>query len=248
MLKRIFTASSLLMALLSLPFASAASTPHWSYSGEGAPEKWGKLSQDFAACERGHNQSPVDIHQTIKGELPPLSLTFHAKEKSIINNGHTLQLNVHDGDSLKLDGTEFKLQQFHFHAPSENRISGKTYPLEVHFVHSNAEGQLAVVAVMFEEGAENPVIADILKNVPARPNVAQPLNKPLALAALMPGDKSYYRYSGSLTTPPCTEGVRWLVIKQPVTLSTAQIEAFQHILGQHNNRPVQPLNGRLIVD
>lgn len=248
MFRKSFIAASLLTALFSSSFASAHSPPHWSYSGDSAPEKWGKLSQDFSACERGHNQSPVDIRQTIKGELPPLSLTFHAKDKSIINNGHTLQLNVHDGDSLMLDGTEFKLQQFHFHAPSENRISGKSYPLEVHFVHSNAEGQLAVVAVMFEEGAENPVITDILKNVPARLNVAQPLNKPLALAALIPGDKSYYRYNGSLTTPPCTEGVRWLVIKQPVTLSVAQIKAFQKVLGQHNNRPIQPLNGRLIVD
>lgn len=248
MIKKKLTIASLLTVLLSPPFASAHSTHEWSYSGEGAPEKWGTLSEDFAACERGHNQSPVDIQQTIKGELPPLSLTFNAKEKSIINNGHTLQLDVHDGDNMMLDGNEFKLLQFHFHAPSENRINGKTYPLEVHFVHSNAEKQLAVVAVMFEEGAENPVIADILKNAPAQINVAQPLNKPLPLAALMPGDKSYYRYSGSLTTPPCTEGVRWLVIKQPVTLSAAQIEAFQDVLGQQNNRPIQPLNGRVIVD
>lgn len=235
------------VSLLPAPFVHAHSTPHWSYSGAGAPEKWGKLSQDFASCEKGYNQSPVDIQQVVKGELPPLSLTYQAKDKSIINNGHTLQLNVHDGDKLLVDGTEFTLLQFHFHTPSENQINGKAYPLELHFVHSDDKGNLAVVGVMFEQGKANPAIADILKMVPATVNVAEAVAKPVSLADLMPGDKSYFRFSGSLTTPPCTEGVRWLVMKQPVTLSADQIDAFKKILGDNNSRPVQPLNGRVII-
>lgn len=235
------------LSLLATPFVNADSHQHWSYSGEGAPEHWGKLSKDFSVCEKGFNQSPVDIKNIIKGELPPLALAFHAKEKSIINNGHTIQLNVKDGDTLRLDGNAFVLQQFHFHAPSENRIDGKSYPLEVHFVHSDAKGELAVVAVMFKAGEANPVIADILKNLPAKINAAEPLKKPLALSRLIPSNKSYYRFSGSLTTPPCTEGVRWLVMKDPVMLSKDQIVTFEAALGQQNNRPVQPLNGRIIV-
>lgn len=239
---------TLAFTLLIATFAHADSHPHWSYSGEGSPEKWGKLSHDFAVCEEGFNQSPVDIKNITKGELPPLSLTFNAKDKSIINNGHTLQVDVRDGDTLTLDGSKFTLKQFHFHAPSENRIDGRVYPLEVHFVHSNAKGELAVVGVMFEQGKENPTIEQILKNLPSKKNEARPLDTPLALSDLMPGDKNYYRFSGSLTTPPCTEGVRWLVMKQPISASPKQISAFELALGLKNNRPIQPLNGRLIVN
>lgn len=238
---------ALVLALLTAPFVHADAHGKWSYSGESAPDKWGTLNNAFATCEEGFNQSPIDIQKTIKGELPPLSMSFNAKDKSIINNGHTIQIDVNDGDHLVVDGTTFTLKQFHFHTPSENLIDGRTYPLEIHFVNSSDQGELTVIGVMIDEGQENPVIADILNNLPARVNQAQKLTKPLALAHLMPGDKHYYRFSGSLTTPPCTEGVRWLVMKDPVYASKAQIAAFEAALEQQNSRPVQPLNGRVVI-
>ncbi|WP_034917402.1 carbonic anhydrase family protein [Erwinia sp. 9145] len=237
-----------LALFLTISSAMADSHPQWGYTGEGAPDNWGKLSQNFATCEKGMNQSPIDIKGAIKGELPPLSLTFHAEKKSIVNNGHTIQLTIQDGDTLMLDGTEFTLQQLHFHAPSENRIDGKTYPLEIHFVHSDSKGELAVIGVMVEEGADNPVMADVLKNLPTKLNEPEAFKEPLALAHLVPGDKSYYRFSGSLTTPPCTEGVRWLIMKESVTASKQQLHTIEKALGLHNNRPVQPLNGRIVIN
>lgn len=236
-----------LLALLS----SMASYTHahntaWSYE---APAEWGNLSTDFQTCKSGVNQSPIDIRQVVNGQLPPLTLSYQAKKESIVNNGHTIQINVKDGDALMLDGEAFTLRQFHFHTPSENLIEGKRYPLAAHFVHASKEGHLAVVGVMFEAGAANPALAEILRDLPAKVNHEVELQHALNLSALIPGDKHYYRFSGSLTTPPCTEGVRWLVLKQPVTASAEQLKTFADHLGEHgNSRPVQPLNGRVVVE
>lgn len=234
-------------ALLSMPTTAIPATPCWGYSGESAPESWGKLDPAFAACEKGFYQSPIDIQSAIKGKLPPLSLSFTAKQGTLVHNGHTIQIDVTDGDKLRLDNQDFIFQQFHFHTPSENLIDGKSYPLEAHFVHRSSQGELAVVGVMFIEGRVNPAIAQILQSLPSQKNVNAPLTAPLALTDLLPQNKSYYRFSGSLTTPPCTEGVRWLLLREPVELSAAQITAFSAALGMKNNRPVHPLNGRMIV-
>jgi carbonic anhydrase len=235
--------AALLMATASFTYAHDI---HWSYE---SPENWGDLGAAYQTCKTGVNQSPVDIRNVIHGKLKSLDLEYHAKQKSIVNNGHTIQIDIKDGDTFQLDNETYTLRQFHFHAPSENRIEGKSFPLEVHFVHSNAQGQLAVVGVMFEEGKVNPAIESILQNIPSAVNQEKKLNKPLKLATLIPDNKSYYRFSGSLTTPPCSEGVRWLVMKEPVYASAAQLASFARLLGEHgNSRPVQPLNGRLIVE
>jgi len=227
---------------------AAAPLPHWSYEGKAGPAHWSELAADYHTCNNGKFQSPVDIRQTIDGHLPPLNLEFHTAAETLVNNGHTIQVTVDDEDDFKLDGEDFRLMQYHFHTPSENQVGGKSYPLEAHFVHQNDAGELAVVAVMFELGAENPALKPVLAAIPPEENQPVALNKPVDLRPLFPADHHYYRFSGSLTTPPCTEGLRWLVMKQPVQLSQAQLDQFQKALKSSNNRPLQPLHGRMIVE
>ncbi|WP_370678603.1 carbonic anhydrase [Comamonas sp. GB3 AK4-5] len=230
--------------------ASAHCNELWSYEGSGAPENWGKLSQEFQICEKGFNQSPIDIQRTVNGKLPALDINIHVKNQEIINNGHSIQINVANDDDFSIDGKDYNLKQFHFHSPSENKIKGKNFPLEIHFVHAMEEdgNRLAVLAVMVEEGKPNPAIAEILKSLPAEKNKAEALNTTINISSLYPKSRHYYRFSGSLTTPPCTEGVVWLVMKQSIKTSKAQIEAFEEALEHANNRPPQPLNGRVVVE
>jgi carbonic anhydrase len=242
----------LLSAMLSFSIganaASAPTAPHWSYEGSAGPEHWGELSADFKTCHNGKFQSPIDIRNTIEGRLPPLRLEFHTAAEKLVNNGHTVQVDVDDEDNFMLDGEIFRLKQYHFHTPSENQINGHAYPLEAHFVHANADGEIAVIAVMFEVGKENSALNPLIAAMPKQENQAVEVKQRMDLTPLFPTDRHYYRFSGSLTTPPCTEGLRWLVMKQPVTLSQSQLQAFQQALKNANNRPLQPLHGRLIVE
>lgn len=237
----------ILFILAAWTFSSQANSL-WTYEGIGAPENWGKLSEDFKICENGFNQSPINIEYAIDGKLKPLNINIHTHAQKIINNGHSIQINVNDDDDFSIDGSIYQLKQFHFHNPSENEIKGKQYPLELHFVHSKEDGAIAVLAIMLEEGDANPAIENILKNIPKEKNQEKELGSNIDLTALYPEDKSYYRFSGSLTTPPCTEGVVWLVMKKPIKASKEQIQKMQKALGQANNRPIQPLHGRLIVN
>ncbi|EKT55561.1 carbonic anhydrase [Providencia sneebia] len=238
---------TILCILTAFAFSSHANSL-WTYEGSGAPENWGKLSDEFKACENGFNQSPINIDNVIDGKLKPLNINIHTHAQKIINNGHSIQINVNDDDDFSIDGSTYQLKQFHFHSPSENEIKGQQYPLELHFVHAKEDGQIAVLAIMLEEGEFNPAIEQILSNIPKEKDQEKELGKNINLTALYPEDKSYYRFSGSLTTPPCTEGVVWLVMKQPIKASQAQIRKFQKALGHANNRPIQPLHGRLIVN
>ncbi|WP_428944387.1 carbonic anhydrase [Pantoea sp. FN060301] len=237
----------LFVALAALP-AWAAPDIHWSYEGSNAPEHWGELAPEFQTCNKGQYQSPIDIHRVIDGKLPPLQFNFHTDTKTIVNNGHTIQVTVKDSDDFSLDNDTFVLKQFHFHAPSENHLFGKAFPMEAHFVHANKEGELAVLAVMFELGAENKALDPIIASIPTSTDSVEVMKQSVNMASLFPADKHYYRFSGSLTTPPCTEGVRWLIMKHPATLSAEQLKAFEHVLKHANNRPVQHLNGRIVVD
>ncbi|MDF7669701.1 carbonic anhydrase family protein [Orbaceae bacterium ESL0721] len=230
-------------------FAQADSAhPHWGYEGKAGPENWGELSADFEACHSGKYQSPINIDHAMHTTLPPLDFQFNVTNESIINNGHTIQVTAQGEDIFSLDDETFQLVQYHFHVPSENHINGKSYPLEGHFVHSNNDGGLAVVAVMFDLGKENSALTTILDAIPSEQNKEEAFKQHVDLKSLYPTDRTYYRYSGSLTTPPCSEGVRWLVMKDPITLSADQLEKFKSALKHDNNRPVQPLNGRVIVD
>lgn len=228
--------------------ATASTHPRWSYEGEASPEHWGELGNEFLTCKTGMYQSPIDIQHVIDGKLPPLEPNFHTDTESIVNNGHTIMVTVADSDDFMLDNERFELKQFHFHTPSENHITGKSFPLEAHFVHANKAGDLAVVAVMFEVGAENEALNPLLAAIPTKLDTLEKMQSSINLEKLFPQDEHYYRFSGSLTTPPCTEGVRWLIMRNPVTLSAQQLKKFQIALKHANNRPLQPLNGRVIVE
>ncbi len=223
----------------------ASGEVHWSYSGDTGPEFWSKLTPKFADCA-GKNQSPIDLKDFVEADLDPVRVNYHS-EQEVINNGHTIKVGYGGGGAIEVDGMSFRLLQFHFHAPSENHIMGKSYPMEAHLVHMNDKGELAVIAVMFEEGQENSELAKIWRIMPKRVGDKTTLSAAANADKLLPADRSYYRFSGSLTTPPCTEGVRWLVMKRPLTASSEQIKEFEYVMRHPNNRPIQPRNGRLVL-
>jgi carbonic anhydrase len=240
---------SALVATMLVSTAFAAETPHWAYEGAAGPQSWGKLSPDYAMCEKGSNQSPINIQDALHTSGHPLQPNYTARSsETIINNGHTVQVNFGPGNSVVVDNTTFTLKQVHFHSPSENLIEGKSFAMEAHFVHADDEGNLLVLALMYSEGEANSTLAKLWTALPANAGPASPLAGAITPTEFLPKSLSYYRFSGSLTTPPCTEGVRWLVLKTPVSASKAQIEAFQHAVKHHNNRPVQAMNGRVVVD
>ncbi len=219
---------------------------HWGYEGSTSPEHWHELDKNNFLCKEGSNQSPINLEGFIEADLPPIVFNYHIDTTEIVNNGHTEQVNVAKGSSITLDGIVFHLKQFHFHTPSENQINGKEYPLEAHFVHLSKNGTLAVVAVMFEEGSENEGLEELWKVMPTKEGGHHKVHAS-HLDTLLPKNRDYYRFNGSLTTPPCTEGVRWLVMKNSVSMSKAEIKAFENVVHLHNNRPVQPTNARVIL-
>jgi carbonic anhydrase len=234
--------ASMILALVASASASAGEKGghHWSYSGAEGPEHWGGV------CHTGKHQSPIDLDHLVDRDLPPLEFKYQAGGYRVVNNGHAVQVDFKPGSQITVDGTAFTLKQLHFHAPSENTIDGKRYPLEAHLVHADAKGQLAVVAVMFEDGADNAWLAGIEPNVPMKAQTEKALAKAVAATSLLPADRDYYRFSGSLTTPPCTEGVRWLVLKHPVTASAKEVSRLHAAVGFDNARPVQQLNDRVV--
>ena len=235
--------ASLSMSLAAQPPQHA---PHWEYTGDAGPAHWSTLAPEFAACA-GRNQSPIDLDNFIEAELPPIAFDYKAGGHDVVNNGHTIQVNYDAGSSISIDDDTFALKQFHFHAPSENHIDGKSFPIEAHFVHADAKGDLAVVAVMFEQGDNNPALDTLWARLPGKEGDPQALSPEIAAAELLPGNRDYYRYEGSLTTPPCSEGVRWLVLKHPVPVSAEQIGKLTKALGHPNNRPVQPVGARVVL-
>lgn len=221
--------------------------PHWGYEGAEGPNYWAKLSPDFVACA-GQNQSPVNIEGTVEATLTLPQANYQPGGASMINNGHTLQVDYAAGSTLLIDKQPYTLKQFHFHAPSENQIRGQSYPLEAHLVHANDKGELAVLAVMFEEGEANPLLSDAWRHLPLATGQRIALKSALDASQLLHPRLDVYRFNGSLTTPPCSEGVRWLVLKQPMTASAEQIAAFKALLHHPNNRPVQPIHARQILE
>ena len=230
--------------------------PHWSYAGEAGPSAWGRLSPDFATCASGRSQSPIDIGETSSADLPELRAAFRPAELRIahtehvadaVNNGHTIQVTYTPGDSLTVGDTSYELAQYHFHAPSEHTLGGKYSPMEMHLVHKSPANGLAVVAVLIEEGAANAAFDPVWSNLPKSKGIETHLEHvKVNVDDLLPKARTSYRYDGSLTTPPCSEGVQWLVMTTPVALSAAQISAFTSIV-HANNRPVQPLNDRVVA-
>ncbi|MEE9397454.1 MAG: carbonic anhydrase [Methylococcales bacterium] len=224
----------------------ATHSTHWGYSGQTGSANWATLTSDNFACS-GKNQSPINLTGFIEADLAPISFNYELGGYEILNNGHTVQINYKKGSNITLDGITFDLLQFHFHAPSENHINGYSFPLEAHLVHSDKDGNLAVVAVMFKEGSTNSGLQDAWSMMPEHAGDKHQISKQLNVNNILPGSRDYYRFNGSLTTPPCSEGVRWLVMKHVITASKQQIDAFSSVLHEPNNRPLQVVNSRPIL-
>lgn len=219
---------------------------HWAYEGDTGPAHWGDLKPEFAACKDGKSQSPVDIAGAVKADLPAIETHYDDTTLRVINNGHAIQANYDNGSYAIIGGKRYDLLQFHFHGPSENTVDGKAFPLEAHLVHKSEDGTLAVIGVLYKEGKENKTIGEVWKNIPKEQGKEEVVEgKKISVKGVMPSDKTYYHFSGSLTTPPCTEDVSWNVLTTPVEISTQQIEEFRKYY-KNSARPVQPLHGRVI--
>ncbi len=219
---------------------------HWGYVGDIGPARWGSLATAFGLCGRGQNQSPIDIAQTAASAPPGLVFDYKPTPLRLINNGHTIQFNCGRGSYLTIDGKKFELLQLHFHSPSEHRIAGSSFAMEAHLVHSGENGELLVVAALFKEGRPSDFIDALWNNLPANVNALSAPGISLNATDLLPANRRYYRYDGSLTTPPCSEGVHWLVLASPVEVSRGQVDRFRSLIGE-NARPVQPLHGRTVL-
>jgi carbonic anhydrase len=246
--------SLIVLTLVVLNACAPASTPaaspvtiHWTYEGEEGPGHWGDLSPEYAACSTGKSQSPIDISNPAPQDVANLVFHYQPSKVNILNNGHTIQVNYDAGSYLELDGVRYDLLQFHFHAPSEHSINGKLAEAELHLVHQSADGTLAVVGILIDSGAYNPAFQTTFDNLPTTAGPLQQLSAEVDAAAMLPAVQKTYRYDGSLTTPPCSEGVKWNVMVEPIEMSEAQLAAFTHIF-EGNNRPLQALEGRSLIE
>lgn len=231
--------------------ASEGKITHWGYEGANNPTEWGKLNPEFATCAVGEHQSPIDIHSV---EINPvhqksvsanMEFNYQPTPLTVANTGHNVQVNYTDGSSVKIGGREYKLSQFHFHTPSEHTLNGEAYAMEAHLVHQDQNGEYAVVSLLIEPGTENKQLKNIWDNIPETGNVKAVSNATINVADLLPESTSNYHYIGSLTTPPCSEGVNWYVLREPIQASPEQIEQFTEFYSV-NARPTQPLNDRAI--
>lgn len=241
---KLLVTSLLLLLTMSSAFASEV---EWKYKGEKGTSHWSELSEKFSLCSSGANQSPIDISFAIKTELPPLEIDYGEIDVEEFNNGHTVQVNTTGNNTFSNDAGSFKLAQFHFHEPSENTIDGKSFPLEAHFVNIDEEGRIAVLGVMFTAGQENSQLKKLWAKMPERTEYNIARIKSVIVSKLLPQEKGYYRFNGSLTTPPCTEGVRWFILKDSIEASQNQINKFHEVMGTDTNRPIQPINARVIL-
>lgn len=216
---------------------------HWSYEGDGSPEHWAALKEDYKTCGTGTEQSPIDLTSETLADLSNVAFHYEESEVKILNNGHAIQINYDTGSSIEVNGETYSLLQVHFHAPSEHAVDGVLYPAEMHLVHQNAKKELAVVGVFITEGAENAAFAPIWENLPGEETKETATGMMINATELLPSNQAVFRYGGSLTTPPCSENVLWSVVETPVEMSAQQIEAYTDIF-EGTNRPVQPLNER----
>lgn len=224
---------------------SGEHAPHWSYTGESGPAHWGDLAPEYALCASGTAQTPIDIVPAKDDAIPNPVVRYQAGAVTVINNGHTIQANATPGNSIVVDGVEYALAQMHFHAPSEHRINGVPALAEVHFVHKATDGSLAVIGALIQAGRDdNPAWAPFVATLSTK--VDATTSTTLDWPTLLPGDLMTYRYRGSLTTPPCSEGVQWMVLQTPIMLSDAQIAAFTAAY-DGNARPVQDVNDRPVI-
>ena len=235
-------------AAITLPIVEpAAHALHWSYEGKTGPFQWARMGPEFATCGSGTRQSPIDIRDGMKVDLDPVTFEYRPSSFKVVDNGHTIQANVNGWNAMRVMGRRFRLVQFHFHRPSEEMINGEQFEMAVHLVHQDGEGRLAVVAVLVEGGARQPVIQAVLNNLPLEKGEEIPASGNVDLMQVLPASRRYFTYMGSLTTPPCTEDVLWIVMKQPVQATADQLNLFSRMYPM-NARPIQATSGRIIKE
>ena len=220
---------------------------HWEYGGATGPDTWGSLKPEFKQCLLGKRQSPIDIRDGIRVDLESIQFDYRPTPFTVVDTGHTVQVNMQPGNSITVSGRRYELLQFHFHRPSEERINGRQYEMVAHLVHKDAEGRLAVVAVLMDQGKQHPMVQLVWNSLPLERNTEQTSPVQMDLNLMLPEQRQYYTYMGSLTTPPCSEGVLWMVMKQPATMTREQIDIFARLYPM-NARPIQSASGRLIKD
>ncbi len=245
-MKRMLPALAAVLMLLT-GAAAASAAEQWSYAGKTGPEHWGQLAPAYALCGQGMNQSPVNLSGMIEAELEPLKFDYTGLVTKMRNSGQAAQADYSAGSFLTAGGIAYELKQIHFHAPSEHLIEGKQFPLEAQFVHVSADGQVAVLAVLYDLGEANPELKKLWRQIPQKIGEEVGMAAQVRAEKLLPENRDYYRLSGSLTTPPCTEGVLWLVLKNQSTVCASQVQQFSEVMGHPNNRPVQPLKARAVL-
>jgi carbonic anhydrase len=220
----------------------------WDYGAARGPGHWGELKPEFAPCKNGHRQSPIDIRNPRKADLPAIQFSYKPTPLNIIDNGHTIQINYSPGSFITVGGKRYELKQFHFHRPSEEKINGKSYEMVAHLVHADEKGNLAVVAVLLEKGQDNALVHTLWKDIPReKDKIESDKDVQIDADGLLPSDHSYYTFSGSLTTPPCSENVTWFVLKHPVSVSAEEIDQFSKLY-RDDARPTQPLYNRVVLE
>jgi carbonic anhydrase len=237
-----------LLFFCAVSFATAQTEAPWSYRGRTGPMMWGKLSPAYRACSKGQQQSPVDIRRAhLDQSLKPIEFHYLGGPVTIENNGHTVEVQVNPGSYIVADGVRYNLIQVHFHHPSEHTVNGDLSDMEIHLVHRSADGKLAVLAVLLSENADfpNATLATLWAHMPAQSGQNEKIADMVNPGGLIPKDRGYWTYTGSLTAPPCTEGVRWFVFEQPISISRSQYNAFANLY-KMNSRPTQDLHGRRI--
>ncbi|MBI4203175.1 MAG: carbonic anhydrase family protein [Chloroflexi bacterium] len=218
----------------------------WSYLGKTGPGHWAELSPEFALCRDGLMQSPIAVEEVLAEEMEAPSFDYHPTPLRLHNDGHTVHVNYASGSAMVLEGVAYELVQFHFHTPSEHTVWGFSYPVELHLVHASTEGSVAILGVLMEPGAANGALEALLEDLPRETGEERQRDDLVNAGDLLPVGRETYRYMGSLTTPPCTEGVQWLLLVEPVEVSLEQIGALQTVL-LGNHRPEQPLNDRQVL-
>jgi len=250
-IKKLLSTVALTAATVSIiatsAFAAGSHNIRWGYSGHEGPENWGTLSPDYHACKTGLMQSPIDLSGGNMWDTVSVKTDYKPAELEILHNGHTVQFNVGNGSTMTSHAKTYDLVQIHFHTPSEHVSNGKPYPMEAHFVHQASDGTLGVIGVFYQQGEANSALQAVFDNIPTHPAEAKKIGVQIDPADILPARSGFYRYMGSLTTPPCSEGVNWFVLKKPATASKAQLDAMHAAIGD-NARPAQMSNNRLILE
>jgi len=265
----LLVAALALTVITSISYAHDPQTIHWGYEGDNGPLHWGSLGPEFALCDKGMAQSPIDLLRSRSLSLDDIQFAYKDAPFHVINNGHTLQeleplsetvksrypkhgqtmLHLDRDSTIMLHGDLYLLEQFHFHAPSEHTIDNKHYPMELHLVHHNERHEVAVIAVFMKEGKHNPFFETFLSHAPQKVGeFIEDQSHLINPSDLLPKRRTYYSYFGSYTTPPCTEGVLWTVMHDPIEVSAEQIKKFRSLVGHDNARPIQPLHKRFVLE